>query len=49
MNEARTKKLDLDPDRRAALVNAYTPEVEKLLTLDVGIDVRAWPNFDHLD
>jgi len=49
VNEARTKKLDLDPDRRAALVNAYTPDVEKLLTLDVGIDVRAWPNFDHLD
>jgi len=49
VNEARTKKLDLDPDRRAALVDAYTPDVERLLTLDVGIDVRAWPNFDHLD
>ena len=49
VNEARTKKLDLEPDRRAALVNAYTPDVQRLLALDVGIDVRAWPNFDHLD
>jgi len=49
VNEARTKKLDLDPDRRAALVNAYTADVQRLLALDVGIDVRAWPNFDDLD
>ena len=48
MNEARTKKLDLDPDRRAALVDAYTPDVQRLLGL-VDLDVRAWPNFDHLD
>jgi len=49
VNEARTKKLDLDPDRRAALVDAYTPDVQRLLALEVGIDVRAWSNFDHLD
>src|SRR4029079_10031658 len=49
VNEARTKKLDLDPGRRAALVNAYTADVQRLLALDVGIDVRAWPNFDDLD
>ncbi len=49
VNEARTKKLDLDPDRRAALVDAYTPDVRRLLGLDVDVDVRAWPNFDHLD
>jgi sulfotransferase family protein len=49
VNEARTKKLDLDPDRRTALVDAYTPDVERLLALDVAVDVRAWPNFDHLD
>ena len=49
VNEARTKKLDLDPDRRAALVDAYTPDVQRLLGLGVDIDVRAWPNFDHLD
>jgi hypothetical protein len=48
VNEARTKKLDLDPDRRAALVGAYTPEVRRLLDLDVGIDARRWPNFEHL-
>jgi hypothetical protein len=49
VNEARTKKVDLEPDRRAALVNAYTPDVRRLLALDLGIDARAWPNFDHLD
>ena len=48
VNEARTKKVDLDPDRRATLVDAYTPDVRRLLDLDVGIDVRAWSNFDHL-
>jgi len=48
MNEARTKKLDLDPGRRAALVGAYTPDVGRLLELDVGIDARRWPNFEHL-
>jgi hypothetical protein len=49
VNEARAKKVDLVPDRRAALVGAYTPDVRRLLELDVGIDVRAWPNFDDLD
>jgi hypothetical protein len=49
VNEARAKKVDLVPERRAALVDAYTPDVRRLLELDVGIDVRAWPNFDHLD
>ena len=49
MNEARTTKLELDPERRAALVDAYAPDVRRVLDLDIGIDVRAWPNFDHLD
>jgi hypothetical protein len=49
VNEARAKKVDLVADRRDALVAAYTPDVRGLLDLDVGIDVRAWPNFDHLD
>jgi hypothetical protein len=48
VNEARAKKLDLDPGRRTALVGAYTAEVRRLLDLDVGIDVRRWPNFEHL-
>jgi hypothetical protein len=48
VNEGRAKKLVLDPDRRAALVGAYTPDVRRLLDLDVGIDVRRWPNFEHL-
>jgi hypothetical protein len=49
MNEAKATKLELDPDRRTALVDAYTPDVRLVLDLDLGIDVRAWPNFDHLD
>jgi hypothetical protein len=48
VNEARAKKLNLDPGRRAALVGAYTPEVRRVLDLDVGIDVHRWPNFEHL-
>jgi hypothetical protein len=48
VNEARAKKLDLDPDRRAALVGAYTPDVRRLLDLGVNIDVRRWANFEHL-
>jgi hypothetical protein len=30
-------------------VDAYTPDVQRLLGLTVDLDVRAWPNFDHLD
>ena len=48
VNEARAKKLQLDPGRRAALVDAYTPDVRRLLDLGVGIDVHRWPNFEHL-
>src|SRR5262249_52596656 len=48
VNVARAKKLELDPDRRAALVGAYTPDVRRLLDLDVGIDARRWSNFEHL-
>jgi hypothetical protein len=48
VNEARAKKLELVPDRRAALVGAYSPDVRRVLELDVGIDVRRWRNFEHL-
>ena len=48
MNEATTKKDELEPTVRAALVNAYEPDVRRLLDLDLGIDVARWPNFAHL-
>lgn len=48
VNAARAKKGDLDPAIRAALVDAYTPDVRRLLELDLGIDVTRWPNFADL-
>lgn len=48
MNVARARKQDLDPSICAALVNAYEPDVRRLLDLDLGIDVARWPNFAHL-
>lgn len=48
VNAARAKKDDLDPEIRAALVDAYTPDVRRLLDLDLGVDVTRWPNFAHL-
>lgn len=48
VNVARGSKQDLDPTIRAALVDAYRPDVERLLELDLGIDVSLWPNFAHL-
>jgi len=48
VNAARAKKDDLSADTRAALVDAYTPDVRHLLTLDLGVDVSRWPNFAHL-
>jgi hypothetical protein len=49
VNAARGRKDDLDPGLRAALVDAYTPDVTRLTSLDLGIDVARWPNFAHLD
>ncbi|MBM3660235.1 MAG: sulfotransferase [Actinobacteria bacterium] len=48
VNAARAAKDDLSAETRAALVDAYTPDVRHLLTLDLGIDVSRWPNFAHL-
>ena len=48
VNAARATKADLDPAIRAALVDAYEPDVRRLLELDLGIDVARWPNFAHL-
>ena len=48
VNAARGTKRDLSPETRAALVDAYTPDVRLLLSLDLGIDVTRWPNFAHL-
>lgn len=48
VNAARARKDDLSADTRAALVDAYTPDVRRLLTLGLGIDVTRWPNFAHL-
>lgn len=47
-NVARARKADLDPDLRRALVDAYEPDVRRLLALDLGIDVTRWPHFAHL-
>lgn len=48
VNVARATKDDLDPSIRAALVDAYTPDVRHLRSLDLGVDVTRWPNFAHL-
>lgn len=48
VNAARARKQDLPDETRAALVDAYTPDVERLLALGLGIDVTRWPNFAHL-
>lgn len=48
VNAARAKKDDLAPETRAALVDAYTPDVRHLCSLDLGVDVARWPNFAHL-
>jgi hypothetical protein len=48
VNAAKGTKQDLDPSIRAALVDAYEPDVRRLLELDLGIDVARWPNFAHL-
>jgi len=48
VNAATAKKDDLSAETRAALVDAYTPDVRQLLTLDLGVDVTRWPNFAHL-
>lgn len=48
VNEATGKKDELDPTVRAALINAYEPDVKRLLELDLGIDVARWPNFAYL-
>lgn len=48
VNAARARKDDLDPAIRAALVDAYTPDVRHLQSLDLGVDVARWPNFAHL-
>jgi len=48
VNAARAKKDDLDPAIRATLVDAYTPDVQRLLDLDLGVDVTRWPNFADL-
>lgn len=48
INAARTAKQTLDTGVVAALVDAYEPDVVRLLDLDLGIDPRRWPNFAHL-
>lgn len=48
VNAARGAKDDLPSEIRAALVDAYTPDVRHLLSLDLGVDVARWPNFAHL-
>lgn len=48
VNAARVDKQELDPQLVAALVDAYTPDVRRLLDLDLGVDVARWPNFAHL-
>ena len=48
VNAARVDKQDLDPQLVAALIDAYTPDVRRLLELDLGVDVARWPNFAHL-
>ena len=48
MNAARATKDDLSAETRAALVDAYTPDVRHLVSLDLGVDVSRWPNFAHL-
>jgi len=48
VNVARGVKQDLDATRRAALVDAYEPDVRRLLDLGLGIDVHRWSNFAHL-
>jgi len=48
VNAARARKEDLSPETRAALVDAYTPDVRRLCALDLGVDVSRWPSFAHL-
>ena len=38
VNAARAKKDDLSAETRAALVDAYTPDVRHLLTLGLGVE-----------
>lgn len=48
VNAATSTKQDLDPATLSALVDAYEPDVRRLLALDLGVDVSRWPNFAHL-
>ncbi len=46
-NVTRQEKLDLDPRRRALLVELYAPEVRQLSTMVPDLDLSLWPDFDR--
>ncbi len=43
------EKPQLAPDARQALVEAYSPDVAKLIDDFHEIDIGLWPNFGHLN
>lgn len=43
-NATRDPKLELDPRRRDALVDAYVPDVRRTLELVPDLDLTLWPN-----
>lgn len=48
LNVARATKPPIPDATREALVNAYEPDVRRLLHLDLGVDPARWPHFAHL-
>jgi hypothetical protein len=48
VNAARAAKAELDPGIRAALVDAYEPDVRRMAALGFDVDLARWPNFRHL-
>jgi hypothetical protein len=47
-NESRVTKPDLPTHARGSLVEVYTPEVRRLVSLVPEIDLSLWPNFTKL-
>ncbi len=44
----RSEKLELEPERRALLVDLYSRDIERLLQLVPDLDLTLWPDFRHL-
>jgi hypothetical protein len=47
-NPAFGPRLDVPESVREQLVDAYTPDVKRLLALVPDLDLERWPNFRHL-